>query len=117
MAESRDLKEFLNLLYKSKPGYRKVLLEGASTRIIHLLAHCALNILQGQVLLSKSQKAKLSKHKTSLRQMADKRITPKQKKKILQKGGFLPAFLLPLLGPIFGGIAGAAVNKIANKVF
>ena len=117
MAGLSDVNEFLKLLHKSKPSYQKILLEGASPRIVELLTHCALNILRGQILVTADQKNKLRKYKNNLRQLASKKISTKQKKKILQKGGFLPAFLIPILGPIMGGLAGAVVNKIANKVF
>ena len=114
MAEAR---QFLKLLHKSKPSYRKKLLEGAPPRIIQLLSQCAMNILQGQIMLTATQKKKLSKHKSSLRQLASHKTSHTQKKKILQKGGLLPAFLLPLLAPVAGSILGATVGKIVNKIF
>jgi len=112
MAEMGDYRGFLNLLYKSKPAYRKKLLEGAPAPVINLLGRCALNILRGNILLSQQQKNKLRKHKGSLRQIADEKVSKTKKRKVLQKGGFLPAFILPFLGPILGSVAGAVAGRI-----
>ena len=106
-----DYRGFLKLLHKSTPAYRKTLLEGAPHKLIVLLANCALNILQGQVLLTNHQKTKLRPHHGNLRKLADKKLSPANKKKILQKGGFLP-LLIPLLGPLLGAITGVVANKV-----
>jgi len=106
-----DYRGFLKLLHKSTPAYRKTLLEGAPHKLIVLLANCALNILRGQVLLTKQQKTKLQQHKGNLRNLADKKKSVDSKKKILQKGGFLP-LLIPLLGPLLGAVTGAVANKV-----
>jgi len=107
------MEEFLKLLYRSKHTYRKTLLERAPDEVIRLLGKCALNILSGKVVLTKKQKVALRPHKKALHQLA--RGPVKQKKKILQKGGFLPPLLLPILGPILGAATGALLNKILPK--
>ena len=108
-----EYRGFLQLLSKAKPGYRKTLLEGAPDKLIILLANCALNILRGQVYITNQQKTRLQQHKSDLRNLANKKVSVKRKKKILQKGGFFP-LLLPILGPILGAAAGAIVSKIVK---
>ena len=106
------MEEFLKLLSKSKHTYRKTLLERAPDEVIRLLGKCALNILSGDLVLTKKQKVALRPHKKALHQLA--RGPVKQKKKILQKGGF-PPLLLALLSPILGAAAAAIINRILPK--
>ena len=106
------MEEFLKLLYRSKPKYRKKLIESAPNEVIHLISQCALNILSGEVVLTKKQKVALRPHKKALHQLA--RGPVKHKKKILQKGGF-PPLLLALLSPILGAAAAAIINRILPK--
>ena len=103
---------YLKLLHKAKPAYRKVLLEKASSEVIKLLSNCALNMIKGEMILTQQQKSALRPHKNKIRQLANKRVSLKKKKKILQSGGFLPPFLFPILAAIGGNIAGVVMRKI-----
>ena len=52
-------------------------------------------------------KQKLSRHKTSLRKLTDKKVTLNTKRKILQQGSFPPLILsalAPLVEKILGGL-------------
>ena len=106
------MESFLKLLHKAKPAYRKTLLQEASPEVIKLLSDCALNILKGSILLTQQEKRRLKPHKKKLRTLANKRTSIKTKKKILQQGGFLPPFLIPILAAVGGNIAGAVMSKI-----
>ncbi len=86
---NREVCSFLKLLSKSTPANKKKLIESAPKSIIDLLSKCAMNILYGHTILTKRQKEKLRPHKNVLRGLANKKISTKQKKKILQKGGFI----------------------------
>ena len=77
------------MLSKSNPKYRKSLINGAPPEIMKILSECALNILKGTITLTNEEKTKLRKHKNQLRQMATTRVSNRQKKKIVQKGGML----------------------------
>ena len=59
-----------------------------------------------------SENDRLTKYWQKLRQVADKRVTLKQKHKIIQTGGFIPTPLAPLLTPL---IAKHAVGELAWK--
>ena len=103
---------YLKLLHAAKPAYRKTLLQKATPEMIKLLSDCALNILKGKILLTQHEKKRLQPHKKKLRTLANKKSPMKTKRKILQQGGFLPAFLLPILAAVGGNIAGAVMGKI-----
>lgn len=99
----RKHSEFLKMLSQCSIKQRKALLKNASSDLLKSICECSLNVLKGNVRLNARQKGRLTRHKRSLRLLADRKISYKRKKQILiQKGGFLPA----LLGPIIGTLAG-----------
>ena len=106
------MEAYLKLLHGAQPAYRKVLLQQAKPEVIKLLSDCALNILKGKILLTQQEKTRLQPHRKKVRTLANKRTSIKTKKKVLQHGGFLPAFLLPILAAVGGNIAGAVMGKI-----
>ena len=106
------MESYLKLLHRAKPASRKVLLQNATPEVIKLLSNCAINILKGSILLTQQEKAKLRPHKKKIKTLANKRTSMKTKKKVLQQGGFLPAFLIPVLAAIGGNLAGVVASKI-----
>ncbi|KAK6175840.1 hypothetical protein SNE40_014220 [Patella caerulea] len=100
--------ELLQALKHAKPRQRIHIIKNASKPVIEALCECCLNVLQGRVRLSSYQKKKrLSRHKVVLRRLVDRKVPLKQKKKILQRGGFLGALLGPLVG-----ILGSVIPKL-----
>ncbi len=91
---------YLQVLAKGNATQRQGILNGASRELIFCLCECALNVLNGNVPLSSSQKKKLSKHKLRLRQLVKKNTSISKKKRLLkyQKGGWVSALLGPVLG-------------------
>jgi hypothetical protein len=82
---------------------RKQMIQTASKDVIDTICECCLNVLKGTIPLSPHQKKCLAKHRHVLRQMVQKKIPIRQKKKLLvQRGGILP--LLPILAPLLGTI-------------
>ena len=99
--------DFLKVLAKCNPKQRKALLQHISPDLLKCLCECCLNVLKGNVSLSTSQKRQLSRHRRVLRSLADRKTPNKRKKQLLlQKGGFLPA----LLGPIISTLAGLFIK-------
>lgn len=69
---------------------RKDLIKKFPQSCIHCISECCLNTLKGNVPLSSTQKKQLSRHKHTIRLLADKQIPISKKRKVLvQKGGFL----------------------------
>ena len=84
-----------------------IVLKGADKHLLTCLSECA-HILQGNVPLGVIQKRKLKKYKKELKLLRKKSSKEKDKKKALQKGGFLPA----LLAPILTSVVAPLVSKI-----
>jgi len=99
----------LKLLKKAKPKLRKKLLASADKELLHFFTEAAHNVLKGNVKLSPGQKKALSRHKKPIRALAQRRLSLKKKRQVLlQKGGFLPA----LLGPIIGIVTSLIGNLV-----
>ena len=91
--------DFLRVLKKANTKQRKAILDSGNKDLILCLCEVIDNILAGTIKLSIKQKKELSKYKSILRQLIDKKITLTKKKQLfIQKGGFLPAILGPALG-------------------
>ena len=106
-SESQDL---LKVPSHCKPQIRNDILKNCENDLIHIICDCVYNMEKGNVPgLTQEKVNKLARHKTSLIKLS-KKVTIKEKRKILiQKGvGFLP-FLLPLVAPLIA----QAVSKIA----
>ena len=98
----------LKALAKASTHSRKKFLKNnCSQDFIHCICECVQNILKGRARLSKAHKSKLSRHKNSMRKLILKKTSFKNKKKLVQTGGFIGA-LLPSLIKIVGGLFGAS---------
>ena len=85
----------LELLFKSTPSVRRVIVGKATPDFINALCEIALNVLSGNIPLTDKQYKQLKRRKAIIRLVADKKVKLlKKKKSINQSGGFL----LPLLG-------------------
>ncbi len=101
----------LKVLKKAKPAFRKSVLKAADKDLIYCLCECSHNILNGNIKLSPRERKSLQNHRKPLRDLATRRVSLKKKRDILvQKGGFLPA----LLGPILA-IAASVIPALINK--
>ena len=106
----------LQTLANAHPHVCQAILKGANPDLLKCLSECAHNILKGNIPLSPEEKAELIKYKQKVRQVANKRIALKTKRKTLQTGGFLPALLAPLLSSVIAPLAGQAVKGIIKAV-
>ena len=106
---SKTLKKYtpyLRVLQKSSPKMRQRLTKkNCSPEFIKCICECAKNVLIGNVHLSDQHKRQLKRHRRSLRKLALKRTSLKEKKKIVQSGGFLGALLGPIV-KVLGGLFG-----------
>ena len=106
----------LKALAKAHPHVCRVILKRADKDLLKCLSECAYNILRGNVKLKPAEKARLTKYKQKLRKVSDKKTSLKEKQKLVQTGGFLPALLAPLLTSVIAPLAGEAVKGIAKAV-
>ena len=86
----------LKVLAKSKPPMCKAIIGAAGHDLITCLCECAQNILNGNVTLRKHHLKRLKRYRADVRKLTKKHTAKHTKKKILQKGGFLPALLAPV---------------------
>jgi hypothetical protein len=79
---------------------KKRFLKSCNKDFIHGLCECIRNMINGRVPLKPCQLKCLSRHKQTLRKLALKKTSLAVRKKILQKGGFLPLILPSLISGI-----------------
>ena len=70
--------------------------------LIDCFCECSKNILKGNVPLNRVQFQRLRRQKNNLRLLALKKTPLNKKRKILQKGGFLGALIVPALSALAG---------------
>ena len=101
----KDNLPYLQVLVKSKPKLRKLLIEHGPVSMITSICECALNLLKGVIPLTPRQKRRLTRYKTHLRGLASKKVSRKRKKQFLnQKGGNLLTALLPPVLTVLGSL-------------
>lgn len=84
----------LRVLNTCSVKLRKDLIKKFPQSCINCICECCLNTLKGNVPLNSQQKKSLSRHKHTLRLLADKKVPVNKKRKVLiQKGGFLNILL------------------------
>lgn len=91
----------LLLMKKSNPKLRNELIKIADRDLMYALCDCALNVLNGKIKLKPKQRRQIAKFCRHLQYLTNKKTPLKQKRRVLQSGGFLPA-LLGVLAPVLG---------------
>ena len=94
----RDNWNNLKVLKSANPSLRKAILKSADADLVRCLCDCAHNILKGTVKLSPAQKKALCRHSCHLRQLTGKKSLKAKRNILVQKGGFIPALLGPIIG-------------------
>jgi len=77
----------------------------ADNDFVKCLCECAKNIIKGNVKLTTLQRSKICRRKQSFRKLVLKKTPLKEKREIVQSGGFLGALLGPIVS-ILGGLFG-----------
>lgn len=98
----------LRALHRATPATRKRILHThCSADFINCISECCKNLIKGNVSLTPAQKETLRRKHKSIHTLTLKKVPKKQKKKIIQSGGFLGAILstiIPVLGSLLGGL-------------
>ena len=92
----------LKALCKCTSGKRKQLLQTGGKKLQICLDECAVNVLKGNVPLSKKHFSKLEKYKKPLRDVSLRKTSQMKRRQIVQRGGFLPALLAPIITSLVG---------------
>ena len=115
MSSLKKYAGILRILAKAKLSVIRAIIKDSDTDLIYLLSECAVNILKGNVKLTKINKAKLRKHSGKLRKLASKKINLNKRREIIQKGsGFISSMVLPNLHKLPGIIK--KVKKIVKII-
>ena len=81
----KDNLPYLQVLVKSKPKLRKLLIEHGPVSLIISICECALNLLKGVIPLTPCQKHRLARYKTHLRGLANKKVSQKKRNSFLTR--------------------------------
>ena len=74
--------------------------------LVHCIRDCVHNILQGNIPMDPEEKDRLGLHKECLRKLVRKKTSDREKKRLIQEGGFLGTLiptLVGLVGKLFTG--------------
>lgn len=97
------------MLRRAKQAVRKEHIKRASKDLILALVDVARALIKGQVSMTPQQLGAARRNKHNLTNLVAPGKSVEEKKRILQKGGFIGALLGPLLkigAPIIGGLLG-----------
>ena len=109
----KRLKRQAFMLVHMKKCGRKVcneLIRIAPNDLIKVFVEILHNINRGNVTLSGKQLKSLSKFKRACKLMLHKSTSLKTRKTLLQKGGFISAIVMPILG-LLGSLIGEAIAR------
>jgi hypothetical protein len=102
---------FLRQLKQASERKRRRLILATKPDHLKCITECAHNILCGNVRITNGQKKKLKRHAKYIRLLAKKHFSlPKKKRLLVQRGGFLPALIAPILG-----IVGSLLSEYLMK--
>jgi len=86
---------------------------GSNDSVVRAIANAALNAQQNEsVRLTPAQRQLFATHKNDLEFLIDRNHSVQDKRKrILQKGGALPAVIIPLLASVLGTIGSSFISR------
>ena len=93
-----DNYHLLAAMCQCKPKVRKAILAESDNELVQSICECALNVLNGNVHVTKQNLNKLKRYKKTLRLLTDKKCSIKQKRIVIQqKGGNILLALIPVV--------------------
>jgi hypothetical protein len=90
-------------LARSKPKQRVEMLKGIDDTLVKSICECCYNVVRGNIPIKSRQLKNLHKYRKEIRDMADRHVPLRKKRRIIQKGGFLGP-LFSLIAPLIGGL-------------
>jgi hypothetical protein len=99
------------VLKTAQPKLRKAIISNCKREILNCISECILNVLNGNLKVSDCAKQKLRKHKSLLRKVTDKRVSPSVRKRLInQHGRFILTLLTVVLATLANLLFGPRVN-------
>ena len=97
-SRARHLLSVLKPIYKLSKKKQNQFVKCCDNSTLNCICECAKNVLKGNVRLTPVQLTKLKKYKKAVRELSLKTTSPKKKRILLQRGGFLSALIGPAIG-------------------
>jgi hypothetical protein len=101
----------LDLLSKTTKSQREALIKTCTQDQLQCICDCAINILKENIQLTDDQFKKLKRFQKQLRYLANPEDKLENKRIVIQKGGFLPVLLTPILSAAATILTDALLNK------
>ena len=101
---SRELNAINNVKH-DKEKCNRIIDEGGM-ELVYCICDCVHNILQTDIPVSEEIRKRLKRHRHCLRKLINKKTSDREKKHLIQEGGFLGALiptLVGLVGKLFTG--------------
>ena len=101
---SRELNA-INDVKHDKQKCNRIIDEGGM-ELVYCVCDCAHNIAKGNIPVSEEELEILKRHKECLRKLVKKKTSDREKKRLIQEGGFLGSLiptLVELVGKLFTG--------------
>ena len=101
---SREINDINNVKH-DKQKCNRIIDEGGM-ELVYCICDCVHNILQADIPVSDEVKKRLKRHRHCLRKLINKKTSDREKKHLIQEGGFLGALiptLVGLVGKLFTG--------------
>ena len=108
---------FIRRIAVGSPAERKQLLLNASNKNLKALAEICLNLIRGNIKINSETKSKFIRHKKPIELLANRRISLKRKKEVINQKGS-GAFLIPLASLATGllsNIISSSLSRILKK--
>ena len=64
----------------------------------HCIRYCVHSVLQGDILVNDIEKERVKRHKKCLRKFANKKTLDRERRKLIEEGGFLGSIIPTLIG-------------------
>ena len=77
------------------------IIDEGGMELVNCICDCAANVLKGDIPITDDEKQRLERHKNCLRKLIKRKTSDKERKHLVQEGGFLGA-----LAPILAGLVG-----------
>ena len=84
---------FLDYLRTISPKRQKLLLKGADSKILAAFSEIALNLMKKNIQLKPKERNRLKPYEKQVYQLSLRKNTPKKKKEVVLRGGFLGALI------------------------
>ena len=91
----------IKALARANTATQRAMISTANKDLILSLVELSSNLIKGNVHLTKRQFNQLKGYNSHLKRLVKSNTSERQRRQLLQKGGFLGALLKPLLGLLF----------------